>query len=130
MQIWQEQPQKAIKGKLVSIWNAFPGWAFSYNSWWDHQSWWLGWRLSRVHGLYKSLTLLFRGKCSPEHSGQNWLVPSCAGHEVECGERDKELVVHHLHSFPRAAIPGGGLVPWDAGAHLGGRSLREKSGLK
>lgn len=32
--------------------------------------------------------------------------------------------------FPRAAIPGGGLVPWDAGAYLWGRSLRQKSGLK
>lgn len=32
--------------------------------------------------------------------------------------------------FPKQAIPGGGIVPWDAGTHLGGKTLRDKTGLK
>lgn len=40
-------------------------------------------------------------------------------------------MAHHLHSFPEQPFQEEVLFPgMDAGAHLGGRSLREKSGLK
>lgn len=72
------------------MWNALPGWAFSYNSWWDHHAGGSagGWVMYMAL-VNKSLTFLFRGKCSPQHSGQNRSVLSCAGHEVECGKGTK-----------------------------------------